>query len=74
MEIDMGSRLRSAMRSMWTQFGKGLMWMGFAWNGMYPPLEWQDFRPPLRPADQPCLPPLSEEELATWSVLVKKLR
>ncbi|MGW0117208.1 hypothetical protein [Streptomyces sp. NPDC003327] len=70
----MGARLRSAMRSLWKDFGEGLMWMGFAWNGMYPPLEWQDFRVPPPPADQPCLPPLSEEELAEWSALVKQLR
>lgn len=68
----MGVRLRSAMRSISKTIGQGLMWMGFAWNGVYPPYEWTDFRIP--PADQPCLPPLSEEELADWAALVKQLR
>jgi hypothetical protein len=47
--------------------------MGLAWSGMYSPYcDWMDFRSP--PADQPCLPPLSEEELAEWAALVKHLR
>ncbi len=70
----MGSKLRSAMRFIWQDFSKGLMWMGFAWNGMYPPLEWQDCWPPPSPTGQPCPPSLSEEELAAWSALVKQLR
>lgn len=47
------------------------MWMGFAWNGVYPPHSWMDYRIPL--AEQSCLPPLSEEELAEWTALVKYL-
>ena len=71
----MAARLRSAMRSIWNFFGEGLMWMGRAWSGMGPPYEWNestDLRKP--PSDQPCLPPLSEEELAEWAALVKHLR
>ena len=68
----MVARLRSAMRSLSKNFGEGLMWMGFAWSGMYPPYDGRDFGIPL--ADQPCLPPLSEEELAAWAALVKHLR
>jgi hypothetical protein len=67
----MGARLRSAMRSIWKKIGEGLMWMGWAWSGMCPPYEWRDFIIP--PTDQPCLPPLSEEELAEWAALVKHL-
>ncbi|WP_432078412.1 hypothetical protein [Streptomyces sp. YPW6] len=70
----MGSRLRSAMRSVWRGLGRGLMWMGFAWNGMYPPLEWQDYWPQPSPTGWPRPQPMSEEELAAWSELVKQLR
>jgi hypothetical protein len=45
--------------------------MGFAWNGMYPPQAWTEYGILL--ADQPCLSPLSEEELAEWTALVKYL-
>lgn len=47
------------------------MWMGIAWNGMYPSETWTDYGIPL--AEQPCLPPLSEEELTEWTALVKHL-
>lgn len=68
----MGARLRSAMRSIWKNLDEGLMWMGLAWSGTYPPFEWEESSNP--PADQPCLPPLSEEENAAWAALVKHLR
>lgn len=59
------------MRSIGKSLGEGLMWMGFAWNAMYPPPGWAN--PGLPFTEQPCLPPLSEEELAEWTALVKYL-
>ena len=60
------------MRSIGRTLGEGLMWMGFAWNGMCPPHAWAEYGIPL--VEQPCLPPpLSEEELAEWTALVKYL-
>lgn len=72
----MGAELRSAMRSIWKKFGEGLMWTGFAWNGMCPPCAWKESTslPASLPACQPCLPPLSAEELAQWAALVKHLQ
>ncbi|WP_327257980.1 hypothetical protein [Streptomyces sp. NBC_01244] len=72
MEIDMGAKPRSALRSLWKKFGEGLMWTGFAWNGMYPPYAWKELT--ALPDDQPCLPALSEAELAQWAALVKQLQ
>ncbi|MEV6840684.1 hypothetical protein AB0N17_40470 [Streptomyces sp. NPDC051133] len=71
----MGALLGAVMRSLWKNFSDGLMWMGRAWSGMGPPhewYEWGEFRFP--PSDQPCLPPLTEEELTEWAALVKNLR
>ncbi|MFI5766665.1 hypothetical protein [Streptomyces sp. NPDC051563] len=68
----MGAKLRSAARSLWKRFAEGLMWTGFAWNGMYPPHAWRESAAPT--SDQPCLPALSEAELAQWAALVRQLQ
>lgn len=68
----MGVKPRSALRSLWKRFAEGLMWTGFAWNGMYPPLAWKELA--ALPEDPPCLPALSEAELAQWAALVKQLQ
>ena len=68
----MGKRPRSAMRSLWKTLAEGLMWTGVAWNGMCPPYVWKESA--ALPADQPCLPPLSEAELAQWTALVRQLQ
>jgi hypothetical protein len=60
------------MRSLWKTLAAGLMWTGFAWNGMCPPYAWNE--PAAPPVDLPCLPPLSEAELAQWTALVKQLQ
>ncbi|MEU6407003.1 hypothetical protein [Streptomyces sp. NPDC046985] len=57
---------------MWKRLGEGLMWTGFAWNGMCPPYAWEESAG--APADQPCLPPLSAQELAQWAALVRHLQ
>lgn len=68
----MGADPRSAIRSIWKTFSDGLMWTGFAWSGVSPPCAWKEST--ALPADQPCLPPLSAEELAQWAALVKHLQ
>ncbi|WP_234393213.1 hypothetical protein [Streptomyces pactum] len=49
----------------------GLTWMGFGWYGTHPPHPWSGYAIP--PAEQPCLPPLSEEEFVRWTAPVKHL-
>ncbi|OAH10962.1 hypothetical protein [Streptomyces jeddahensis] len=67
----MRARHASALRAIGRNIGEGLMWMGFAWYGTHPPHPWTGYVMP--PAEQPCLPPLTEEELAQWTALVKHL-
>lgn len=67
----MGAMPRSARRFPWKTLGEGLMWTGFAWSGMCPPCAWKESA--ALPADQPCVPPLSEAELAQWTALIRQL-
>lgn len=68
----MSEKPRSVMRSVWKRFGEGLMWTGFAWNGMHPPGASEESA--ALPADQPCLPQLSEAEPGRSAAPVEQLR
>lgn len=69
MEIDVGPRFESAVRSMMNFVGGGLMWMGLA--QCLP-----SARAAIRAADPSQLPmaPLSRAERAEWAALVERLR
>jgi hypothetical protein len=70
-ETDMRARRSSALRAIGRSLGEGVMWMGFGWYGSPLPHPWTGYVIP--PAEQPCLPPLSEEEFARWTALVEDL-
>jgi hypothetical protein len=74
MEITMGARFGSAVRWIWRNVTEGLMCMGWAFSGAVPPVAPEYTEQVIPPAEQPSLPALSEEELATWAALVKQLR
>ncbi|MEU0290453.1 hypothetical protein ABZ368_32190 [Streptomyces sp. NPDC005908] len=59
------------MRAIGRSIGEGFMWMGFAWYGAHPPPPWTGHASP--PGERPCVPPLSEEEFARWTALIRHL-
>jgi hypothetical protein len=67
----MGAGPSSSLRLLWKTLSEGLMWTGFAWSGMCPPCAWKESA--ALPADRPCLPPLSDAEIAQWTALVRQL-
>ncbi|MFD4263981.1 hypothetical protein ACFWR9_41855 [Streptomyces sp. NPDC058534] len=67
----MRARGASAVRALGRSFGEGVMWMGFGWFGALPPHPWSGYAVP--PVEQPCLPPLSQEEFVRWTAPVKDL-
>jgi hypothetical protein len=72
-ETDMRARRSSALRAIGRSLGEGVMWMGFGWYGTHlpHPHPWPEYVFP--PAEQPYLPPLSQEEFARWTALVDDL-
>ena len=70
-ETDMRARRSSAFKAIGRNLGEGLMWMAIGWYGTYLPTPWTQCVSP--PPEPPCLPPLSQEELARWHELVGDL-
>lgn len=70
-ETDMRARCSSVLWAIGRSLGEGLMWMAIGWYGTYLPTPWTQYVSP--PPEQPCLPPLSQEELARFNELVSKL-
>lgn len=70
-ETDMRARHASAVRAIGRSIGEGLMWMGFGWFGAHASHPWSGYAMP--PAEQPCLPPLSEEEFARWATAARRV-
>lgn len=70
-ETDMRAWHSSPLRAVGRSLGEGLMWMAIGWYGTYLPHPWMGYVSP--PTEQPCLPPLSEEEPARFSELVGDL-
>ncbi|MCK1822186.1 hypothetical protein MTQ10_21895 [Streptomyces sp. XM83C] len=50
------------IRSLGRSLGEGVMWMGFGWFAIHLPHPWTGYVIP--PGEQPCLPPLPQEEIA----------
>jgi hypothetical protein len=65
----MRARHASAMRAIGRSLYEGVMWMGFDWYGTHLPHPWTGYAIP--PAEQPWLPPLSDEAFAQWPALIE---
>ncbi|MER7780376.1 hypothetical protein ABTZ21_36170 [Streptomyces sp. NPDC096191] len=70
-ETVMRARRASALRNLGRSIGEGLAWTGLGFYGTHPPHPWTGYVIP--PAEQPYLPPLSEEEFVRWTAPVKHL-